>query len=265
MTDKFIPLCNVEQNDTDFNIIENYDSYNRELVLDLTLGSFSYNDLQHNEGPLIRDYMQIPDFYVVADTVNTYNDTTITGTHVVHRAVKRHTDRRRENFKYLTTYDTKIFASEYHDYNFVDWRSIDGVGKTYNAYLIAGYHFTEDMMRKKQSIYLHTFFTRTETHFLDEVGTLANKSSCKIQPQWEWNNSTAQGKWGVPFEAYRLLKKIPATTTVNQPFDYGDTVVITKNKLRGRGRSLAIKYSAGCGEDCILLGWAIDTYANPVG
>jgi hypothetical protein len=118
-------------------------------------------------------------------------------------------------------------------------------------------------MRSKQIPYIFFYFTRTEDGYT-EVGNaleLDNQSSCLVQSQWNWSDSANSGKWGSQFQAYRLLRNyIPSGG--GDPFDYGDGVIITKNKLRGSGKTLSLKINSEEGKDMKLLGWAYPATAT---
>lgn len=266
-----IPLCSNEDTSSSNDEITNYDTFNRELIFDLTLGAFSIYDVSHAGDELIRDYLDIPPFYIATEEVQLYqgnnpitdgsgNPVTVEYT----TTVNRNTDNRRERFKFLITSGTDISLAEYKDYRFVDWFSVNGVGLPYNTYLLTGYELSEDMLRQKQSIYLKIFFERTEnTYTLSGSSVvLANQSGCKVQSQWNWNNSAAQGKWGEPFQGYRLFKTQPTTPSAGDAFDYGERVIVTKNKLRGRGHCLSLLFVPECGKDTKLLGWALEQTRN---
>lgn len=251
----------------------NYDAFNRELILDLTLGAFSVYDIAHTGDQFIRDYIDIPPFYLQTQEITLYRGTDIVtdtigdpftiGGYV--STVNRHTDNRMERFKFLVTAGTDFSLAEYRDYTFLDWRSLDGVGVSFNAYLLTGYELSADLLRQKQSIYLKIFFERTEdSYVLDENSNvvLAHQSGCQVQSQWNWNNSFEQGKWGIPFQGYRLLKNQPANPSAGDPFNYAERVVVTKNKLRGRGHCLSLLFVPECGKDTKLLGWALENTRN---
>lgn len=268
-----IVLCSSEDTSSTNDEVTNYDAFNRELILDLTLGAFSIYDIAHTGNQLIRDYVDVPPFYLTRSEVQIYrgNDPVTDGsgnpvtTAGYVSTVNRQTDNRRERFKFLITAGTNISLAEYKDYRFVDWFSIDGVGLPYNTYLLTGYELSQDMLRQKQSIYLKIFFERTEdVYTLDDDGNvvLAHQSGCKVQSHWNWNNSAAQGKWGIPFQGYRLLKTQPANPSAGDTFDYGERVIVTKNKLRGRGHCLSLLFVPECGKDTKLLGWALENTKN---
>jgi hypothetical protein len=111
------------------------------------------------------------------------------------------------------------------------------------------------MMRKKQVPHVVFLFTRTEDGF-DENMNAASASSCIVQAQWNWANSATSGKWGRPFQAYRYTRNYIPSGPLDA-FDTGDGVLVTKNKLRGIGRSLSLKLQSEPGKDMKVLGWAV--------
>ena len=118
-------------------------------------------------------------------------------------------------------------------------------------------------MRRKQIPYIFFYFNRTEDGYeLDGTDLiLSNQSSCLVQSQWNWANSANSGKWGDQFQAYRLLRNyIP--TGVSDPFDYGDSVIVTKNKLRGSGKCLSLKIQSVAGKAMDILGWGVTATAT---
>ncbi len=118
-------------------------------------------------------------------------------------------------------------------------------------------------MRNKQIPYIFFYFNRTEDGFTDIGSSLAidNPSSCLVQAQWNWADSVNSGKWGNQFQAYRLLRNyIPSGS--GDPFDYGDSVIVTKNKLRGSGKTISLKIQSEAGKDMQILGWGVSAVAT---
>lgn len=243
------------------------DVYNRELILDLSLGAFSLYDVGHVGFPSINDYVSMPDFYyttndnsVILDdgtAVNLDDATTVAITDST--KVDRVLDPRRERVRYLTTVGTSWTLSEYKDYRFRDWISYDSVGSDFFSYLITGYELDNDMMRNKMAPYLLVYCKRTEENYvITGAGVVPDlPSSCIVQVQWDWNDSNDQGKWGTKFQAYRLLRPLATNPVDGDPFNYGESVIVTKNKLRGSGRALSLFIQSDAGKDMRLLGWGL--------
>lgn len=149
--------------------------------------------------------------------------------------------------------------STYKDSDFLDWVTYDTIGVDAAGYMVTGYLTGGDSQRKKDSSYLTFHMIRTEDGFEDDgFGDLTptNPSSCKVQTQWEWTNSSNSNRWGREFQAYRY-PRIYFPEDVNDPYDTGHSIITTKNKLRGRGRALSFKISTEAGKDCQILGWAM--------
>lgn len=242
-------------------------TYNRELILDLSLGSFALYDMGHDGYPQVNDYVNVPDFHyssVSVDTIVLNNGDTVELTSdstSVHNlvAVDRGFNPRQERVRYLTTAGTQWTISEFRDYSFRDWFSYDSVGVDFFSYLITGYELDKDLMRNKYAPYLLVYCKRTEQNYvLTGAGVVPDlPSSCIVQAQWDWSDSPAQGKWGTKFEAYRLLRPLATNPADGDPFDYGERVIVTKNKLRGSGRAISLFIQSDAGKDLRLLGWGM--------
>ena len=144
--------------------------------------------------------------------------------------------------------------SYYRDTTFTDWISADGVGIDASAYLLTGWTGMGDFQRQKQVAYLTVYSVKTETGF-DDNYVPVNPSSIIVQSQWSWTNSSEAGKWGTQFQAYRH-KRFWAPSSATSGFDDGEYVIVTKNKLRGRGRVLSLLFKTEPKKDFHLLGWS---------
>jgi len=149
--------------------------------------------------------------------------------------------------------DTSITFSTYSDVSFKDWGTEDA-----KAYMLTGYIGTGDHARYKQVPYIHFHFLRTEDGFVDSGDDFVvnNESSCLVQSQWDWANSAAYGKWGKQFQAYRYKRRY-MPDSVTDTYDYGTTTIVTKNKLRGRGRVVSLLINSEPDKDMKLLGWSM--------
>lgn len=252
-------------NSTDTYSTENsINRYNRELVYDITLGSFYTNTISNlvSNSPYVVDYVDIPGYSVAtADTeVVVGSDTVIitSGTPVV--ITEAQVQNRTSQFSFLTMNGTSFTLSKYRNTTFYDWVTASGsTGISYSSYLVTGYELFADLLREKTVPYIFFYFRRTENGFeTDGNGNLiyTDPSACLVQSQWNWANSAASGKWGTQFQAYRLLRNyIP--TGAEDTFDYGESVIVTKNKLRGSGKCLSLKFNSEAGKDIKILGWGV--------
>lgn len=241
----------------------------RELILDTTLKAYYVNEIQLVEGESIRPvspYVGEPyqliisddDVFVGGDPVVVVDD------QVVVDVEDRIGDSRKEiGYVVVTSTATVVkytFAS-YRDTTWYDWVSHDTVGVDAAAYVVTGYvpGPEEDKQRDKQVPYLTIYMKKTETGFLDTDDgdyDVLGASSVKIQVMWDWTNSGNSGKWGRTFQAYRHRRLyIPSDDT--DAFADGNSVVVTRNKIRGNGRVLSIKFSTEPGKDFHLYGWSM--------
>ena len=249
-------------------------SYNRELILDLTLQAFSLYTFDYEDedasAPRVHAYMPVGKTVKeteLAQLITADGDTLVDAsgnTICVNVTItsNRTRESRREGFKFLTTQGTNITLSEYKDFTFFDWVSYDGTGFASESYILTGYNISQDFLRKKQAIYLVVMCDRTEFSYGLTGGevVLTRPSSCLVQAQWDFNISADQGKWGTQFQAYRLTLPQPTSPATGDDFNYGPRVIKTKNKLRGSGDALSILFTAEEGKDMKLLGWGIEGY-----
>jgi hypothetical protein len=123
-------------------------------------------------------------------------------------------------------------------------------------YLIMSYDNVGDWTRNRQAPKIHTYMKKTETGF--DAVTLApvNESSLTMQARWDWTDHTNAGKWSTAQEVYRHVRAyVPSDTS--DPFNSGYPVVVTRNKVRGNGRSLHLKFTGAEGYDAHLLGYGV--------
>ena len=235
-----------------------------ELIYNTTVGAFSRSETTviDSNTPVILDYVLVPPFrlgslseeVVVGGVQVTADGENVTVSEEVDVPGTRET-------KFLTLTGVNpitVTFSQCRDTDFLDWKGYDGVGVDAPAYAVSGYITGGDNMRRKQAPFLFVYLGKTEDGFTETNEELYpnNESSCKVQAQWNWHTSAAGNKWATPFEAYRLSKfYLPENS--NDGFDTGDSLVITRNKLRGNGKALSLKFSTSPGKDLRLYGWGL--------
>ncbi len=247
--------------DTTYNTTNYINKYNKELIYDLTLQAWYTNTFASlsSDSPYIADYIQIPGYVIAEQDTNVLVNTDeviVTSTDEVIVTIDTPLNRSSQ-FSYLTIKGTQFTVSKFSSLQFKDWYTADSTGANYTSYLVTGYELYNDIMRRKQTPYIFFYFNRTEDGYTQDGSnlTLNNPSSCLVQAQWNWANSANSGKWGTQFQAYRLLRNyIPSGGA--DSFDYGDGVIVTKNKIRGSGKTLSLKIESEEGKDMVLLGWA---------
>jgi hypothetical protein len=209
-------------------------SYDKVLILDLTLGSF-YPWKFSAGTPMVRGIY-------IGNRNNTYTIPT---------------DLEPSTVEYVLAYGTTLRVGQVRSGTFVDWYTYDNVGVTYNSYMEAGYEIFADAMRNKNITYLFAYLTRTETGL---VGGLPNyPSSCQFRVKWDWSSSTMSNKWTTPVELYRPGRLLLDTA------DTGFSMVVTKNKVRGNGKAIQFRFeTSDAGKNFDLVGWSIAVSGTPV-
>lgn len=237
----------------------------RELVLDVSLGAFYTSTIQTVDSslPKVAAPLLVPPFREVA-----FDDpVTVQGTQVtVNGADVTVPNRSRGQAVKETAYLTILSLnplwytfSSYRDQGFRDFRSLNGTGVDAEAFLITGWNGGGDYLRNKQVPYAEFHFIRTEDGFTqDSTGNLfpVNESSCVVQAQWNWANSANSNRWGREFQAYRY-RRLYSPAGAGDPFDNGELVVTTRNKIRGKGKVVSFYIRTSPDKDCQLLGWSM--------
>lgn len=229
----------------------------RELILDLNLSA--YYVLEINSGP--NEYRvvagaEVPPFRIAEpqELVTVLGETVLAAGDEVEITTEVLDTQLRE-FLYITVKSygpsqVVLQTASYSNPNFLDWGTEDAA-----AYMVTGFLSGGDFQRYKQIPYITVHMRRTETGF-DANYELLNQSSCKIVSMWEWSNSANSNRWGREFEAYRL-SRLWTPTTSSDAYDDGFAVVSTKNKLRGKGKVLSIKFSTSPQKNLHLYGWSM--------
>ena len=236
------------------------------LALDLRIGAFyTFSFPTSTDYPVVTDLvvtretnLASADYIVVADedTVITSGLDTVVATYSVAFAASK-------QYKFLTIVpDAGTYEVSFSDLltlnnapsKFYDWYSYNNVGVSYSSFVETGYALAPNGgSKKKQAMYITTFLERTETAF-DEDFNPINESSCTMYGKWDFTDADTANKWTSGQEVYRHTRMfIPSTTS----FDDGYPLVITKNKMRGRGRALQLRFEAAADYDMRLVGWSV--------
>lgn len=138
-----------------------------------------------------------------------------------------------------------------HDH-YLDYSGTEQVPYLITAYDgIGGADVPRDFAHRRQAPVVHVYSKRTETG-VDVNGDPVNPSSIILEPRWDFTDTATTGRVGSPQQAHRVNQLY-----LGDPTENGQPVVISRLKLRGRGRSLHLKFSGEAGKDFHLLGYAI--------
>ncbi len=135
--------------------------------------------------------------------------------------------------------------------DFLDWGTAN-----YNSYAIAGYEFFGDLVLKKTSPYVTPYMRVTETGWTGNETDgydLVGSSGLLVSSLWDFSTTATS----TPQQAYRL-KVMPVVDPGNlDSFNYPETVITTRLKLRGKGRSVRLKFESEQGKNFVLLGYSM--------
>lgn len=140
--------------------------------------------------------------------------------------------------------------------SFLDWGDTD-----YSSYAVTGYDFLGDLVLQKNAPYVVSYCRLTEEGFSgNEIDGYepVRPSSLRISVAWDFNENFGQSQ-----QVYRLKYPVVVDPENLSVYDYPEDVVTSRLKVRGRGRSMRIKYESETGKDFILLGWGMIVGANP--
>jgi hypothetical protein len=239
-----------------------------ELVLDFNVSAFYKNVIPGvaTGRPNVVALVEVPPFKIGSVTHDVYDGAVqvFHNSDAVQVTANKQINGLRES-KYLTiieVFPTIVYTfASYKDDTFVDWKTQDGTGVDSPAFILTGYAGLGDYQRYKQIPYITFHFNKTEDGFFtDGNGDIfpLHESSCKVQAQWEWANSITSGRWGREFQAYRHKRAyIPANDA--DTFDNGFSTVVSKSKLRGKGKVVSLLIQTEPLKDCQILGWSTIT------
>jgi len=131
----------------------------------------------------------------------------------------------------------RLTFSLYRDPEFHDWRAEDDAltGVNFESYFYTYYHLVDDTALWLQSPYIYTY--------LDNTSRNGNEPSLIMQPVWEWAEDAANTKFSREIQVY--------------DFKQDQTVSNTKNRVRGTGRALQLRFTSENDRDFNILGWGI--------
>lgn len=145
----------------------------------------------------------------------------------------------------------KLTMAGFTNSNFYDWINVN-----YSSYAVTGHEFFGDLMLDKTAPYVEVFMRSTETGWAGTEATgydLVRPSGILVSPYWDFAKAPATA----PQQGYRF-----ATMPVVNPNDLSETnipetVIHTRLKLRGKGKTVRLKFESEAGKDFVLLGWGL--------
>lgn len=144
----------------------------------------------------------------------------------------------------------KLTMGTFSGDNFLDWGTTN-----YSSFAEAGYDFMGDLMLQKTAPYIIVYSRVTEEGWTNTGSGYEpiRPSSIFVSAYWDFSTTPSSATQ----QAYRYK-----TTPIVDPgdlsdFGYPDTVITTRLKVRGRGRSMRMRFESEQGKDFVLLGYGV--------
>ena len=144
----------------------------------------------------------------------------------------------------------KLTMGAFSGGSYLDWGTAN-----YSSYAEAGYDFLGDLLLEKNAPYIIVYSRVTEEGWINTGSGYEpiHPSSLLVSAYWDFSTSPSSASQ----QAYRYK-----TTPVVNPadlsvFGYPDTVITTRLKVRGRGRSMRMRFESEQGKDFVLLGYGV--------
>lgn len=153
--------------------------------------------------------------------------------------------------------DVKYTFCELNDSRFKDYRFVDNTGVNYVSFVEPGDERLGDVSTYKQAPYINIFAKRTEQNFVlnnDDSYGFDRPSGIIMTAYWDWSDS--DGRVSPPQQVYRFPRNYVVDPT-DLTFKQGHGIIVTKNKLRGKGRTLRLRFESEAGKDFQIHGWSM--------
>ena len=229
--------------------------YNNILVMDLALQAFypwRIEDQDANTSYIIGSsyYAGLGSTSTETQVVNGA-DTIINGSDTVIATLYRDYLQGDSEIKVLVRDGTtgKMTFATFRGFTYLDWGTAD-----YKSYAEAGYDFMGDMTTFKTAPYVTTYMRVTEDGYVASGAgyDFINPSSCLMSVSWNLTKANS-----TPREIYKL-KDVPVVDPNDLgSFNYPTDTVVTKSKIRGRGRSMKLRFESAAGKDFHLVGYEV--------
>jgi hypothetical protein len=145
--------------------------------------------------------------------------------------------------KYLVSDGTEVYFCRQMSQEYKDF------GNSFYSYIVTGANIFNDTQRQKMIDYITVSLRRTEDGYtVNEEGglELAKPSSCLMSVRWDFTDTSVANKWTSPYQVYRYTRAIvPSSLSA----DNGYSLVQTKNKVRGQGKAISIKFESEEGKE----------------
>tara|TARA_R110001606_G_scaffold248310_2_gene396333 strand:- start:75 stop:2198 length:2124 start_codon:yes stop_codon:yes gene_type:complete len=229
--------------------------YNNLIIMDLALQAFYPWRIADQDADT--SYILGSSYYAGLGSTSTETqvvngaDTIINGSDTVIATLYRDYLQGDSEIKVLVRDGTtgKMTFATFRGFTYLDWGTAD-----YKSYAEAGYDFMGDLTTFKNAPYVTTYMRVTEDGYVANGAgyDFINPSSCLMSVSWNLSKANS-----TPREIYKL-KDVPVVDPNDLgSFNYPTDTVVTKSKVRGRGRSMKLRFESVAGKDFHLVGYEV--------
>lgn len=219
-------------------------SYNTMLNFNLSTNTFSLYRFGDQEADGGIEYF--PEFaYITTNTTPTLgDDLTRTDSSAITFVTHRKSDIKAIYTARFNTTGTIAYGSDYLDIDGTEF--IADTDSSYNCVVETNEYNLSDTKRRKTGLNLTLSFSRAEQE-TDSNGNFLLEGSCMGKILWDYSPTvTSNGAITNNYQLYRLSKHIGVGSS--ESYDYGQDVLTTRTKFRGRGRSARIRLEGESGK-----------------
>jgi hypothetical protein len=149
----------------------------------------------------------------------------------------------------------KLTMGFFSSKTFLDWGTAN-----YLSFAEAGYDFISDLVRQKNSPYIVTYMRVTEEGWVASGSGYEpiRPSSLFVSSYWDFKTSPSSESQ----QAYRYKQTPIVNPSSLTNFNYPDTVISSRLKIRGSGRSVRLRFESEQGKDFVLIGYGVINAVN---
>lgn len=148
---------------------------------------------------------------------------------------------------------TSVQVADFDQTSFDDWDGTNGP----LPYMFTSFDYIGDHQRRKQAPVVTVYNKRTNTGYTQSGDDWIedNPASTKMTAYWDWTDNSESNKIGTTVQTHRDVRQFVASAADDED---GYPVVVTRNKVRGRGRNLRLKFEGEADKDSHLMGYTLN-------
>jgi hypothetical protein len=237
-----IPVARQERVQTVFD-----SALNRIYFLYTPVAASASKLINHYDNALVLD-LKVGAFYKYA-----FNSTSTSGLVTAYAITEADSSNSSHKIKWTTRSTNSLVTADLDQTDYVDFDAAESP----LPFVATGWDNIGDFQRRRQAPVVTVYAKRTETGYTATGNGWDgdNESSNLLTAYWDWTDDSVSGKIGSQNETYRHVRGfVPSGATDVD----GYPVVITRNKVRGRGRVLQLRFDGAATKDSHILGFTVN-------